>query len=110
MVNGQYEIVDQKTNYVYDSKDKGLFPRMSDTQASRKSLYKQWRGYSSNEVDGKPSLAENIGFFVRYQIGWMYWRYFMWNFSGRQSGDQGYYDWDESDGNWYSLHLWRDRP
>lgn len=102
LVNGQYEIVDQKTSYVYDSKDKSLFPRMSDTQASRKSLYKQWRGYSSNEVDGKPSLAENIGFFVRYQIGWMYWRYFMWNFSGRQSGDQGYYDWDESDGNWYT--------
>jgi hypothetical protein len=102
LVDGQYKIVDQKTSYKYASEDKGLFPRMSDTQASRKSLYKQWRGYGSNEVDGKPSLGENIAFFVRYQIGWMYWRYFMWNFSGRQSGEQGYYDWDESDGNWYS--------
>ncbi len=102
LVGDEYKIVDQKTSYVYDSKDKGLFPRMSDTQASRKSLYKQWRGYKSNEIDGKPSLAENIGFFLRYQVGWMYWRYFMWNFSGRQTGDQGYYDWDESDGNWYS--------
>lgn len=32
----------------------------------------------------------------------MYWRYFMWNFSGRQNGDQGYYDWDPSLGNWRS--------
>ena len=102
LVDGQYEIVDQKTSYVYKKEDKGLFPRMSDTQASRKSLYKQWRGYATNEVDGKPSFGENIKFFFRYQIGWMYWRYFMWNFSGRQSGEQGYYDWDESNGNWYS--------
>ncbi|MFZ1497337.1 MAG: DUF2723 domain-containing protein, partial [Saprospiraceae bacterium] len=35
-----------------------------------------------------------------YQIKWMYWRYFMWNFSGRQNGDQGYFSWDPSSGNW----------
>ena len=32
----------------------------------------------------------------------MYWRYFMWNFGGRQNGDQGYYAWDKTDGNWLS--------
>lgn len=102
LVGDKYEVVDSKSSYVFAKEDKGLFPRMSDNSANRKSLYRQWRGLGANGVDTKPSLGENIAFFVRYQIGWMYMRYFMWNFAGRQSGDQGYYDWDESQGNWYS--------
>jgi len=39
---------------------------------------------------------------MRYQVGWMYTRYFMWNFAGRQNGEQGYYDWNEASGNWSS--------
>jgi len=45
-----------------------------------------------------PSQAENLTFFARYQIGWMYLRYFMWNFSGRQNDVQGHGDF--IDGNW----------
>ena len=39
-----------------------------------------------------PSQGENLTFFVRYQIGWMYLRYFMWNYSGRQNDVQGHGD------------------
>ena len=45
---------------------------------------------------------DNIRFMFKYQFGWMYWRYFMWNFAGRQNGDQGFYSWDKTDGNWAS--------
>ena len=47
-----------------------------------------------------PSQGENLTFFTRYQIGWMYLRYFMWNFSGRQNDVQGHGDF--IDGNWLS--------
>tara|TARA_R110002050_G_scaffold151201_7_gene278181 strand:- start:754 stop:4140 length:3387 start_codon:yes stop_codon:yes gene_type:complete len=45
----------------------------------------------------KPSLASNIVYMFQYQLGYMYWRYFMWNFSGRQDDIQGRYD---NHGNW----------
>lgn len=47
----------------------------------------------------KPSLASNIAYLFEYQLGYMYWRYFMWNFSGRQDDIQGRYD---NHGNWLS--------
>jgi len=46
----------------------------------------------------KPTQGENLRFFKDYQVGWMYWRYFMWNFSGRQNDIQGHGD--ILDGNW----------
>ncbi len=48
----------------------------------------------------KPSLAQNIGYMFEYQFGYMYWRYFMWNFTGRQDDIQGKYD--DMHGNWIS--------
>ena len=48
----------------------------------------------------KPSLLQNIGYMVEYQFGYMYWRYFMWNFVGRQNDIQGKYD--DLNGNWIS--------
>ncbi|MCK7589777.1 DUF2723 domain-containing protein [Subsaxibacter sp. CAU 1640] len=47
----------------------------------------------------KPSLVQNIGYMFEYQFGYMYWRYFMWNFTGRQDDIQGKYD---NHGNWIS--------
>ena len=47
----------------------------------------------------KPSLASNISYLLEYQLGYMYWRYFMWNFTGRQDDIQGKYD---DHGNWIS--------
>jgi hypothetical protein len=48
----------------------------------------------------KPSFADNIAYMFQYQFGYMYWRYFMWNFTGRQNDIQGKYD--DFNGNWIS--------
>ncbi len=99
--NDDYEIVDEKLKVQYAAKDKMLFPRVQDSNMGRPNLYRQW--YNSM-FDGKaePSFMFNLGFFMKYQINWMYMRYFAWNFIGRQNGDQGYYAWDKSSGNWES--------
>lgn len=98
LVGDKYEITDQKVEYVFADEDKMVFPRMGDYNEPRPQLYKMWLG----REEGKPSQAENLGFMWRYQLGWMYWRYFMWNFAGRQNGEQGYYPWDKSKGHWIS--------
>ena len=97
-VGDKYEIVDDKISYKYQSRDMGFFPRMQDGSQSRPQLYEMWR----DGEKGKPNFFENLGFMFRYQVGWMYWRYFMWNFAGRQNGEQGYYSWDPKSGNWYT--------
>lgn len=50
--------------------------------------------------DLMPSFGENWRFFVEYQVNWMYWRYFMWNFAGKQNDQQGHGNYQ--DGNWIS--------
>ena len=102
LVDGRYEPTNYKITPVYDKRNTTFFPRMQDNTQGRPNLYKQWLGLDPGEPmpRGRPSFADNLKFFFRYQIGWMYWRYFMWNFSGRQNGEQGFYDWDESSGNW----------
>lgn len=88
-----------------------IFPRMFYRgDANRTAGYKSWSGYNPNRKvdrsligeDGRPipSFAENLTFFFNYQMDWMYWRYFMWNFSGRQNDIQGHGD--EMRGNWSS--------
>src|SRR5690606_12867459 len=61
-------------------------------------LYRRWM----NDPQGKPSMAFNLEFFIRYQINWMYWRYFMWNFVGRENGEQGFEPWNPKSGHWIS--------
>ncbi len=58
------------------------------------SFLKHYKSYIDIE---KPSLRKNIAYMLQYQLGYMYWRYFMWNFSGRQDDIQGKYD---NHGNW----------
>ena len=103
-VGDRYEVVDQKMTYIYPEASKKLFPRMYDGSMGRPAIYKQWMGLDPNAAlpFGRPNGADNFSFFLNYQVNWMYWRYFMWNFSGRQNGEQGYYTWDKSDGNWLS--------
>ncbi len=96
-----YVDVDEKITPVYNSSDKMLFPRISHAEMGRPGLYKTWHEMTYGN-DAKPSFAFNLYFFFKYQIGWMYTRYFMWNFVGKQNGNQGYYSWDKSDGNWKS--------
>ncbi|MDX2068000.1 MAG: DUF2723 domain-containing protein [Haliscomenobacter sp.] len=104
-VGDRYEHVSDKVDYVYNDADKMFFPRMADPSQGRPSLYMQWMGMDPNQQlpEGwKPTQGQNFGFFWNYQIKWMYWRYFMWNFAGRQNGEQGLYPWDKSAGHWLS--------
>ena len=97
-VGNRYEVVDEKLDYTYPPNTETLFPRMGDYSQGRPALYRRW----IDKPSGEPTFADNIEFFWRYQMGWMYWRYFMWNFAGRQNGEQGYYSWDVTSGNWIS--------
>ncbi len=58
------------------------------------------KSYGDYLLVDKPTTADNLGFMVEYQFGYMYWRYLMWNFVGRQNDIQGKYDY--LDGNWLS--------
>ncbi len=71
--------------------------------------YKAWSGYDANDgtdtekgADGMrlPTFGENMTYMTNYQMNWMYFRYFMWNFSGRQNDIQGHGD--AMRGNWIS--------
>jgi hypothetical protein len=76
-----------------------LFPRMWDAGNDRNqaSVYRSYAGLEEGE---DPSIADNIKYFTTYQAGWMYMRYFMWNFAGRQNDLQGFGN--ARDSNWIS--------
>jgi hypothetical protein len=108
---GEYVISDDKkgTEPVYDERFCTIFPRMWKTE--KEDEYIDWakvkghsvavtNAYGETESLKVPSFGENIYFFMRYQIGYMYWRYFMWNFVGRQNDVQG--AGDPVNGNWVS--------
>jgi hypothetical protein len=58
------------------------------------------KSYGEYLIIEKPSTVDNLSFMFEYQFGYMYWRYLMWNFTGRQNDIQGKYD--NLDGNWLS--------
>lgn len=93
--DSQYEISGKKQSYVYDRNS--LFPRMYSEDANHVAVYRDWMDMSEQEA---PSFVHNLGFFATYQVGYMYMRYFLWNFAGRQNDDQGYGDYTK--GNWIS--------
>jgi len=62
--------------------------------------HKFLKGYSDYLIIEKPSFADNMKFMFEYQFGYMYWRYLLWNFVGRQNDVQGKYD--TQNGNWLS--------
>ena len=105
--NGKYEKSGRKMSYVYAPEDKHLFPRMWDqsNDQGHADYYANWAGINKNK-DGswerKPTMKENIGFALSYQVNWMYWRYFMWNFAGKQNDVQGINMGNVRDGNWKS--------
>ena len=69
-------------------------------QIDNEGYLKFLKSYGDYLLVDKPTTADNLGFMVEYQFGYMYWRYLMWNFVGRQSDNQGRYDY--LDGNWLS--------
>ena len=98
----RYEITGHREKYEYNYNV--FFPRMYSKQGNHVSGYKEWSDFKGEKirVDGKtitvPTFGENLTYFLRYQLNFMYWRYFMWNFSGRQSDAQSYGEVDR--GNW----------
>lgn len=78
-----------------------VFPRMGSLESRHAGLYYNFVGVPSEQQQTYiPSYGDNMSFFFNYQLGFMYWRYFMWNFSGRQNDDQGFYHEGMKDGNW----------
>ncbi len=103
--NGKYEKNGQKVTYTYAPEDKHLFPRMWDqsNDQGHANYYANWANIGKDQQgnwERKPTMAENLGFFFSYQINWMYWRYFMWNFAGKQNDVQGVNMDNVRDGNW----------
>lgn len=111
--NGKYIIADDKKQSVpnYASEFMTIFPRMWSQEGNHVSAYKQWSDFKGKpiryktvsgkvETINKPRFSENLKFFFSHQVGWMYWRYFFWNFVGRQNDIQGHGG--ISQGNWLS--------
>lgn len=100
-IDGKYKIIERKLEYVYDKRFLTFFPRMYSNDPSHVEAYQNWVKIHGKKIrvegrDGKtemvekPSFGNNLAFFFKYQVGFMYLRYFMWNFSGRQNDIQGY--------------------
>ncbi len=92
----KYIAVGEKPKYVFEEGKQRFFPRIWDGQdPNHVSFYRQWNNLAEGE---RPSGADNMRYFMGYQMGWMWWRYFMWNYSGRQNDFEG--QGGPKDGNW----------
>jgi len=106
---GKYEPY-SRVSYEYDKRFLTVFPRMYSKDKNHIREYEYWadiegRSISLRTSSGSrdlivPTFSENLRYFFRYQAGYMYWRYFMWNFAGRQNDLQG--NGNVLNGNWIS--------
>jgi hypothetical protein len=88
----KYEIVDYELKNTYDPTKTTILPRIYSTQENHKRIYRSKLGLREGQ---EPTFGDNLYFMFSHQLGHMYWRYFMWNFSGRES--------DFSDAPWIGL-------
>ena len=121
----RYKELGPKKTYKYSPEQDMLFPRIHDDKHAQE--YIDWLGMQGTQVEAttrldadgnpipgstetklKPTMAENLRFFVDYQLNYMYWRYFMWNFAGRQNDLQGMGE--ITHGNWISGFSFIDNP
>ena len=108
LVDGKYEKLDAPVEPEYDPATKMLFPRMYTGGAGNSyigfyQMYTKGKGRSIVGSEFKqPSFGANLSYFLDYQLDYMYLRYFMWNFVGRQNDIQGTIPGDELRGNWES--------
>ena len=119
----RYKELGYKKSYKYSPEQNMLFPRIHDEKHERE--YVEWLGMQGTQVEAttkldsdgnsiekemktKPTMMENLRFFVDYQLNYMYWRYFMWNFAGRQNDIQGMGE--ITHGNWISGYSFIDNP
>jgi MFS family permease len=117
--NGKYVMTHYDIERVYDERFMTLFPRMWSDQPDHPDAYKQWGGAKGiplqvtdqegqKTVIKKPLFSENMKFMFNYQFGYMYFRYFMWNFSGKQNDTQG--TGGAYSGNWLTGIKFLDEP
>ncbi|MFP4555385.1 MAG: DUF2723 domain-containing protein [Bacteroidales bacterium] len=115
----KYIVATKKTEVVFDNRFESIFPRMYSSDPRHVDAYKQWSNFKGkpirltnpsgkSEVRRVPTFGENLRFFFSYQLGHMYWRYFMWNFAGRQNDIQGHGEIVK--GNWISGIPFIDTP
>ena len=88
---------------IYQSSDMQIFPRIWDGSHDQyhDDFYADWLHLEKDQATGRyqaPSYGDNVNWFFSYQMSLMYWRYFMWNFSGKQNDIQGLGN--HRDGNW----------
>ncbi len=95
--DGKYDVVGQKYELKYDPSDLHLLPRVwdNDNTQGHVDYYKSFLDLGPSDT---PTIGDNLKFFYQYQLNWMYFRYFFWNFSGRQNDIQGMGN--VRDGNW----------
>lgn len=103
--NGKYEKAGKQVEYIYAPEDQHLFPRMWDqsNDQGHADYYAAFAGITQDKQgnwDHPPTMGDNVSFFIQYQVGWMYWRYFMWNFAGKQNDIEGVQMSNVRDGNW----------
>ncbi|MBK7879296.1 MAG: DUF2723 domain-containing protein [Saprospiraceae bacterium] len=101
-VGSKYVVVDRKFDYVFSKRDQIFLPRISHNDQGRVQLHRMWMDYLVDNKTGTPTMLYNLKFLWAYQFGWMYWRYFYWNFVGKENGEQGFFPWDKKDGHWLS--------
>ena len=119
---GKYvEIAKNPGKYIYDSNVQTLLPRMwNGSKKTFISTYERYIDKSKMRVTTQmtprgtaervmiPTFGQNLRFFIDYQCGWMFWRYFMWNFVGRQNDTEGQGEIEH--GNWVSGIGFIDNP
>ena len=117
--NGKYKISTYNLERDFDPRFITLFPRMWSDQSEHDPIYREWgkiRGTpvsvttqsGEKEIIRKPKFGENLRFMFSYQFGYMYFRYFMWNFSGKQNDTQG--SGGAVNGNWITGIRFLDEP
>lgn len=107
-LDGKYKKVDGPVDAKYFAEGKMLFPRMwsSSPDGRYEEFYEYYTGGKGTKLQGsthrKPTMGANLRYFFDYQMNWMYWRYFMWNFVGRQNQIHAPNPGDIFHGNWES--------
>jgi tetratricopeptide (TPR) repeat protein len=91
----KYEKIDEKMSYKYEDGSMRFFPRIWDADEGHVKFYQHYLDLADGE---HPTARDNFSYFFNYQLGWMWWRYFMWNYSGRQNSIHGHGS--AKQGNW----------
>jgi len=94
----RYEIVGKKMEPIYSGDQSHFFPRIYDgNEQNHVNFYKNFLNLGKGE---EPTTGDNLKYFFEYQMNWMWFRFFMWNYAGRQNDIEGQLD--PQRGNWIS--------